>query len=99
MNKKIIFFMSLAASIGVLISMHTNVDATNLLLDRNVESLADVENIDGKWYVIDQIPCSSSATETRVDKSYVNCTTCRKEYGKATENLEGTCTSIRDFGV
>lgn len=62
----------------------------------NIEALSDIQEIGGKWYVIDEIPCASSAIEYRVDYSYVNCSDCKSQSGKAKEE-NGTCTTIRPF--
>lgn len=71
-------------------------DQSDLVLV-NMEAITDVENIGGKWYYVDQIPCASAANEIRIDESYINCGTCKKEKGKAEDALTGACTTSRPF--
>ena len=66
----------------------------NALILANVEALTDVQEIGGTLYIVDEIPCASSANESRIDCSYVNCTDCESQHGKSYGD-NGTCTSIR----
>lgn len=68
------------------------------IFNQNIEALSDIEQIGDNWYIVDNIPCASEATEYRVDHSYVNCTTCAKEFGKA-HDTSGSCTNVRPLGI
>lgn len=99
--KKIMFatIVAVAAISGFIgYSNHLLNQRPNALTLANIEALTDCQEINGEWYVVDEIPCSSSANEIRVDYSYVNCTDCESQKGKATDE-NGKCTSIRPMGI
>ena len=56
---------SLLAGIG-LCFVDFEVAKENPLVMENVEALASIENYGGKWYIVDDIPCASSADEWKV---------------------------------
>lgn len=62
----------------------------------NVEALTEIVEIGGKTYIIDEIPCASSAQEVRIDCSYINCGDCKSQAGRAI-GFSGTCTNVREL--
>lgn len=98
MNKTKIIVCVILMSIGTVIALLNKPNSEEMSADNffmeNIEALAALENIGGKWVIIDEIPCSSSASELRWDKSYVNCTDCKEQKGKA-DGEPGKCTVVR----
>ncbi|MCM1111011.1 MAG: NVEALA domain-containing protein [Clostridium sp.] len=98
---KIYWFLtaiSICLAMGIWLNAKSDEQQLNNLILENVEALADLENIDGTWIIVDEIPCATSATEYRVDQSYVNCTDCESQHGKANMN-DGKCTVIRPVPI
>ena len=96
-NAKIIvsvILLSVGIGIGLLNKLNSVEMSVDDLFLENIEALSALENIGGSWVIIDEIPCASSASELRVDKSYVNCADCKQQKGKADE-LPGKCTVVR----
>ncbi|ROT08208.1 hypothetical protein EEL49_06490 [Muribaculaceae bacterium Isolate-104 (HZI)] len=98
-NKYLFAILVIASGVGIYTSIQADSSVVNVMLDANEECLADIENIGGKWFNVDQIPCASTASELRIDYSYINCSTCKKEAGKASEIMNGTCASIRELDI
>lgn len=98
--KKTIIVGSVAMCAAAFLSTHINdqqvYENPNLL--ENIEALADIEEIDGKKYIVDEIPCSSGGLEIHIDYTYTNCNTCKSEKGRA-DGPSGTCTNIRELGI
>ena len=98
--KKIMFatIVAVAAISGFIGYFKTTTSSLNVLALANIEALTDVQEINGTWYTVDEIPCASSANEVRVDCSYTNCTTCESEKGKEIGG-NGTCTKVRRLDI
>ena len=58
--------------------------------------------VDGEIFVVDSIPCASSATKVGFwsrfkGSTYVDCSTCKPCSGKPDPKSEGFCTVIRKY--
>ncbi len=89
-----VILLSICTSVGLFNNANSEEMSVDDFILENIEALATVENIGGSWIIVDEIPCASSASELRLDKSYVNCTDCKQQKGKA-DNLTGKCTVVR----
>lgn len=103
MKKSIIIVSVILLSIATGIGLLNKTNSVEMSVDdfflENIEALSALENIGGKWVIVEKIPCASSASEIRLDCSYVNCTQCDKpQPGKAGE-LTGTCTIVRPIDL
>lgn len=99
MKKGMIFIAiaALACGSGALgYSIQKSTSDLSALTIANIEALTEIVDINGQNYIVDIIPCASAGEEIRVDCSYVNCSTCKIQYGKS-DGLEGTCTEVRPF--
>lgn len=99
MKKKLIAaILAAAMGTGVYVGVQSQAPSEQLseLQLENIEALSAIEFINGTPYIVDEIPCASSAKEIRVDCSYVSCVDCKKQAGKADET-SGKCTEVRTF--
>lgn len=78
---------------------------TNLM--ENIDALSGVHEINDTVYIIDHVPCWSSAQERRSQilfwkriytDSYVDCASCKKMPGRG-YGKEGQCTNIRKLNL
>lgn len=94
-NLVAIAFVALISIAWGLHSYKTSADSvvSEALLE-NLEALSFVEQVEGGWWIFDEIPCASIADEREQDKTYVNCSTCTKE-GGTSDAGGGKCTSAR----
>lgn len=61
-----------------------------------------VFQVDGEIFIVDSIPCASSAAKVGFwsrykGSTYVDCSTCKPQSGKPDPKSEGFCTVIRKY--
>lgn len=99
MNSKLILvILTTIIVVFTYVGVKSSTQATQLsdLQLENIEALSDIEQIGGNYYIVDQIPCFSTASEVRADCSYINCFDCKPQAGNA-GGSEGRCTNVRTF--
>lgn len=103
-------FITAIGLTGLLISSYSNVDSLRpaSITERDwADSIAaalrssHIVQIDGEIFIVDTIPCASSADHSFFDRQrqyvYVDCSTCKAAPGKARKGSLGHCTNVRRY--